>query len=122
MKNDALVALVSWLCKITARQLVKTYMNLRWGRENRPKIYRELEIREQEIRLVTILPGEGNSTVQCFLHHTTLEPSVSAYDALSYTWGPCYSLCSIMVNESPLHVTRNLGAAWRRQTQQGMCG
>jgi hypothetical protein len=43
---------------------------------------------QQEIRLLSILPGIGGEPVQCSLRHTDIDDAQSTYIALSYTWGP----------------------------------
>lgn len=114
VRSDAWVVAASWLYKVPATQLRKVHLNLKNGPENRAKIYRDLQLCKEEIRLVTILPGEGCSVIKCLLHHAALGPSIPTYDALSYTWGPSYSVCSITLNGSPFHVTRGLEAVLRR--------
>jgi len=104
----------AWLWRTWARAVNKIYLNSTKRREKRSDLYRQLDSSNKEIRLVTILPGEGCATLKCTLGNAFLETNCSTYEALSYTWGSNYSIRSIEVNSKPLHVTKNLEVALRR--------
>jgi hypothetical protein len=66
-------------------------------------------LKENEIRLLQILPGLDSEIVSCILTHVSLDDPPE-YAALSYTWGKAPSR-SICVNGQSLLVTPNLEAA-----------
>jgi hypothetical protein len=77
----------------------------------------------RQIRLVEILPGQGNEKIQCQLHVRTLLPdderssgsSREEYDALSYACGSDEDPQTIQVDEmSAFPVRRNLHAVLKR--------
>jgi hypothetical protein len=75
--------------------------------------YDPLDSSSGEIRLVKILPNEGNTSVQCELLHARLEEKPS-YEALSYTWGDPQSHGNIELHGLPFFTRENLEAALRR--------
>lgn len=60
-----------------------------------------------QIRILTLLPGTIEDPIRCTLHNVTID-TAKDYEALSYTWGKHSSTATIMVNEQPLRVRRNL--------------
>jgi hypothetical protein len=96
------------------RRLRKLYLNLRYGRSSSDGIYHALDTKVQEIRIVNIGPGSGTEPIECELQHLQLGDLASTYEALSYTWGPVYDLCSIKLHGNHFHVTKNLEAALRQ--------
>jgi Heterokaryon incompatibility protein (HET) len=73
--------------------------------------YKYPALKENEIRLLQILPGLDSEIVSCILTHVSLDDPPE-YAALSYTWGEAPSR-SICVNGQSLLVTPNLEAALR---------
>jgi hypothetical protein len=72
-------------------------------------LYRKL--RENEIRVLEILPGTESSTVRCQLEYIILGRPVQ-YNALSYTWGdPIAPRAETAVNGHKLRVTENFKLA-----------
>jgi hypothetical protein len=71
--------------------------------------YKYPALKENEIRLLQILPGLDSEIVSCILTHVSLDDPPE-YAALSYTWGekPSRNIC---VNGQQLLVTPNLEAA-----------
>jgi hypothetical protein len=71
--------------------------------------YKYPALKENEIRLLQILPGLDSEIVSCILTHVSLDDPPE-YAALSYAWGegPSRSIC---VNGQNLLVTPNLEAA-----------
>lgn len=64
---------------------------------------------EQEIRLLTLLPGE-DSLINCHLRIGQLTNDIQ-YEALSYAWGDPEVTVSIQLHSQYHEVTTNLGAA-----------
>lgn len=72
--------------------------------------YRHLDTDRQEIRLVTLEPGEGSADIQCRLSVVSLFDEI-AYEALSYVWGDDTITTMIYLDESPFNATVNLAVA-----------
>ncbi|KAE9373798.1 hypothetical protein N431DRAFT_232514 [Stipitochalara longipes BDJ] len=68
-------------------------------------------ISSNQIRLVEIQPGEDDETA-CFLE-TVDRDKASAYRVLSYVWGSQGDPKTILLNNQPWKVTRNLEAVLR---------
>ena len=71
-----------------------------------------------QIRLVTLLPGEGSDQIVCTLQHNTSPPPKNSrfkasipYEALSYVWGPPEITRNILLNGKLFSVRDNLWAA-----------
>jgi hypothetical protein len=62
-----------------------------------------------QIRLLTLLPGEGADELECTISHVSLDQPV--YEALSYHWGDASIKAPIWCNYERLMVTQNLLAA-----------
>jgi hypothetical protein len=71
VQRDTPVRATSQLYETTSRLLEKAFLDFKYGRENQEKIYQALEPGEQ-IRIITILPGEGDSRIECAMHHAAL--------------------------------------------------
>jgi hypothetical protein len=69
-------------------------------------------LREDEIRLLEILPGPASTMVSCRMFHVPLH-DLPTYTALSYTWGNEPLERNIMVNNHLVLVTPNLEVAVR---------
>jgi hypothetical protein len=74
--------------------------------------YEPLDIEKEEIRLITLLPGEAG-IVKCRLENISLDANPT-YQALSYCWGNAEQTKKIIVNECAVDVTANLEEALRR--------
>lgn len=72
--------------------------------------YRELA--ESEIRLLVLLPGQGDEEVRCRLDHVSLlaEPK---YETISYAWGDPTQKGTIGCEDGLIQVTLNLRSALR---------
>ncbi|KAH7395429.1 heterokaryon incompatibility protein-domain-containing protein [Cadophora sp. MPI-SDFR-AT-0126] len=70
------------------------------------------EIRDGEIRLLYIAPGDFTAPIICTLKVRSIS-SKPAYEALSYTWNSTGGLQTITVNGFPCSVTSNLQLALR---------
>src|SRR5947207_2467980 len=58
-------------------------------------------------RVITILPGDDDTEIECMIQHTSLE-TPKPYIALSYVWGdPTVKKC-ICLNGRPFFITENL--------------
>ncbi|PMD18013.1 hypothetical protein NA56DRAFT_577877, partial [Hyaloscypha hepaticicola] len=68
-----------------------------------------LDIEKEEIRLITLLPGESG-VVKCRLENISLSIN-PIYQALSYCWGNAKQTKKISVNDCAVHVTANLEEA-----------
>ncbi|KAF8849657.1 HET-domain-containing protein [Acephala macrosclerotiorum] len=87
---------------------------LRAGLDRRPgrKIYKPLRHKRNEIRILTILPGDEDP-IRCTLNHVALGSSPK-YNALSYHWGHLTKDKTIFLDDQPFKVTTNLHAALKR--------
>ncbi|KAF2254492.1 hypothetical protein BU26DRAFT_417709, partial [Trematosphaeria pertusa] len=74
--------------------------------------YKPLTPTTQEIRLLTLLPGEWASPIECNVKHVDLDDGPE-YEALSYTWGDLNDKVDIRVEGATFSVTRNLEVALR---------
>ncbi|KAF2402226.1 HET-domain-containing protein [Trichodelitschia bisporula] len=78
--------------------------------------YKYSALPENSIRVLTVLPGSGNSSIE-----TTLTPhsikELHEFDALSYTWGLAPPSQTITIDGKLLAVTLNLGNALRQMRQ-----
>ncbi|ETS78848.1 hypothetical protein PFICI_08701 [Pestalotiopsis fici W106-1] len=70
-------------------------------------IYTALDVGSYEIRLLTILPGDDNTTICCTLQNQSLL-SKPKYTALSYCWGDANVTVPIIVDGKNIEVTVNL--------------
>ena len=84
--------------------------------EHRSPLYEPLSTDCCEIRLLRLLPCNGN-TLSCILEVTSLDPG-PAYEALSYTWGDPFDIVQISLNGRPFLISRNL----HRALQGIQCG
>ncbi|CAG9939982.1 unnamed protein product [Clonostachys rosea f. rosea IK726] len=66
----------------------------------------------QEIRLIALQPGEGDSQVECTLQYVSLV-SDPDYEAISYTWGGQKPSKPILCDGLELNITPNLHDALR---------
>ena len=82
--------------------------------------YDSLDIRNYEIRLLTILPGEEGTPVRCTMRKASLLASQDYY-ALSYCWGDESVRSSAIVNNTEITVTANLAGALCRLRQLSVC-
>ncbi|KAF4457612.1 hypothetical protein F53441_485 [Fusarium austroafricanum] len=89
------------------------------------KIYKPLDSRRQEIRLLTLHPSESeDEEIRCTLSHVTLDPSDDStspsYEALSYVWGEPDFSEPIVLNEHAFCITPSLRYALSclRRTEQ----
>ena len=79
--------------------------------------YSPLVSHANEIRLLSLLPGQSSGQVRCTLYVVDLS-NAPPFDALSYTWGDPNITKSIQVNDSAFQATTNLEAFLRqRQTE-----
>jgi hypothetical protein len=75
-------------------------------------IYKPLDPLKNEIRLLTLFPGNEEANVKCELSHHRLQKNLT-YEALSYTWGENTKPCTIDLHGVPFQVTVNLDVALR---------
>ncbi|CAG8974178.1 hypothetical protein HYALB_00011786 [Hymenoscyphus albidus] len=67
----------------------------------------ELGANEAQIRLLEVLPGQGEDPVRCILTSVNFDATHEA-DALSYTWGLPPAANIIFVNDEPFRIRNNL--------------
>lgn len=72
--------------------------------------YHYTPLKQNEIRLLKILPGSEDTTVSCHLKHYSLD-DLPEYSALSYTWGTDVAKFPIRVNDQLQLINSNLNAA-----------
>jgi hypothetical protein len=68
--------------------------------------YQPLE-QSDEIRVLDLMPGVGNSEVECKIRHAQLSDNPD-YEAVSYCWGDANDICHIHSDDCEIQVTRNL--------------
>lgn len=73
----------------------------------------KLDLLQQQIRILRLLPGEWNEPIQCTLYTVYIKAHFP-YEALSYAWGDPSDRRPITVDGSLFEVTSNLAAALRR--------
>jgi hypothetical protein len=76
------------------------------------RIYNPLNLSSNEIRLLTLFPGDSTADINCQLSQHSLEDRLD-YEALSYTWGSTEESLTIYVNGFSFQITRNLDHALR---------
>ncbi|CAG8951517.1 hypothetical protein HYFRA_00007433 [Hymenoscyphus fraxineus] len=67
----------------------------------------ELGTNEAQIRLLEVLPGQGEDPVRCVLTSVNFD-AIHEADALSYTWGLPPAMNIIFVNDEPFRIRNNL--------------
>ncbi len=75
--------------------------------------YSPLDSSKREIRLIKVQPTCPGGVVECSLYHVSLDDN-PFYAALSYVWGDANENRTIMLDDVPFMVTRNLEIALRR--------
>lgn len=97
----------------------------------RSRLYRSLDPRKHEFRILTILPREDHipavnsstnaADIHCILQTASLDDEPS-YTALSYTWGTDKPSTAVLINGKLVFVRKNLAAALRhlRQTDRSL--
>lgn len=80
--------------------------------------YLPLNTDRNEIRLLTLLPGDESAMVRCSLEHVSLI-NPPEYRALSYCWGDPAITTEIIINETSVQVTTNLESALRHLRDKG---
>lgn len=73
-------------------------------------LYNPLDKKKKEIRLVKVLPGEGEDKIACRLVTVSLNES-HEFESLSYVWGDDKITLPIDVNGVSLQITTNLKCA-----------
>lgn len=75
-------------------------------------VYEPLDTsKTSSFRLVELLPGESNSTIQCHLLVDNWGPAGAPYEALSYVWGDEPHEKGIQPNGQNFNITPNLHSA-----------
>ncbi|KAM7196190.1 hypothetical protein V8F33_006302 [Rhypophila sp. PSN 637] len=69
---------------------------------------------KKEIRLLNLLPGEGDAAVKCTIRVVPLTDTTDQYETLSYVWGEPLGSVPIHLQGREVKVTPNLYAALRR--------
>jgi hypothetical protein len=76
-------------------------------------IYKKLDSRSYEIRILNLEKGTDDGRIHCTLEHTTLiEPG--SYFALSYCWGDLTKTKQVIVDGNVVEVTENLAHVLRQ--------
>ena len=74
-------------------------------------MYEKLDVDKQEIRLLTIAPGQRGSNLVCNLSHASFIDETLKFEALSYCWGSDQSRMEISLSGRLKKVTANLHSA-----------
>lgn len=67
----------------------------------------EVESHTRHFRLLTVLPGLGDTPIRCLLTRHSVDDNRLAYTAVSYCWGLNTPSHQVLVNGTPLAVTRS---------------
>ncbi|KAK0617633.1 heterokaryon incompatibility protein-domain-containing protein [Immersiella caudata] len=78
-----------------------------------PDSLRRQALADQQVRLLDLLPGEGDAMIECNVRVVSLVEE-HPYEALSYVWGDPSDCISIQVQHRDIKITRNLHAALHR--------
>jgi hypothetical protein len=72
--------------------------------------YSRLSLAENEIRLITLLPGRKTDQIKCEIVSRALEEITdnTAYETLSYCWGPLDATMKVHIYDGPLR----MGSVW----------
>jgi hypothetical protein len=77
------------------------------------RIYQPLDHSGDMLRLLHLLPAPFKADIECYLTHSNFT-KITAYEALSYEWGPRKSGKLILIGGEKKEVTMNLWAALRQ--------
>jgi hypothetical protein len=68
--------------------------------------YSRLSLAENEIRLITLLPGRKTDQIKCEIVSRALEEITdnTAYETLSYCWGPLDATMKVHIYDGPLRM------------------
>lgn len=95
-----------------------------WGRRRflaRTNPYRPLNVENNEIRLLKILPGvDGDDLASCTIRHASFSEN-PVYAALSYSWGDQNTRWLIRVDGVMVNVIVSLEEALRYMALRGNC-
>lgn len=72
--------------------------------------YRE-SLGEDDIRILELLPGTKDDTIQCYLTSELRQDTINTYDAISYTWGDPSKQVEIICCNEILSIGTNLADA-----------
>lgn len=89
--------------------LIETESDLLCSSSHTPIHPTYIDLRENYVRLLKILPMQADQTIRCHLEEFSLDDK-PFYTAISYTWGSQYGSHPIFVNDHSLLVPKNL---WR---------
>ncbi|KAF4338665.1 heterokaryon incompatibility [Fusarium beomiforme] len=102
---------------IVERWFLHEALKLRSVSAAAPKLKRNLGLgrvlSNMEFRLLKLLPGEGNTSIECTLQVVPLGTD-EPYEALSYVWGEASGTIPIKVSGCEVKVTRSLCSALKR--------
>ncbi|KAI1361235.1 hypothetical protein F5Y08DRAFT_26808 [Xylaria arbuscula] len=90
------------------------------GCHTRPR-YAYQPLRENQIRVVELHPGERSDIMTISLHHEIFEanptngpPKIPRYEALSYVWGSMDTPERVLIDHSEININSNLDKALKR--------
>ena len=77
---------------------------------NKRNLYDDLLLNHQsrEIRVLVLCEGHDDSLVECSMTIISLDDGAAYFNALSYAWGDANDTTTIIVNQLPVTVTKNL--------------
>ncbi|KAJ4346597.1 uncharacterized protein N0V89_010528 [Didymosphaeria variabile] len=99
-------------CRTTTQRLFRHVDATFWQRRLSTAIYQTLNHANNEIRLLSITPGQKGDEIACRLEVVSLD-LLPIYDTLSYTWGSPKKTSQILVDDDPVRVTASLYNALR---------
>ena len=79
-----------------------------------PSVYSQLNVLNNETRVVNLQPGSGEDPIVCDVKKVSLYLDDLRHQALSYVWGSSTLSQSITLNGQPHHITANLFATLHR--------
>ena len=114
-KHLQVIHVIQWLCALSLAGMCAEISTL-YSRRTVPNmaehlLYEKLDQSRQEIRLLTLEPGERGHRIVCSLASASLAEPDIAYEALSYCWGSPNDERDISISGTVVQVTDNLFAA-----------
>jgi hypothetical protein len=79
----------------------------RSGKQKHDSPYAPLTTESRAFRLIRIAKGANGDLISCTFSHHQLS-NCPQFVAISYTWGPCEPLATILIDGTPMQIRQNL--------------
>lgn len=85
-------------------------------------VYKALDPRKQEIRLLSLHPGKANDLLVCTFKHTSVDSKHHiSFETVSYCWGRDPGKAVIELDQVPVQVTRSAARVLHRMRYPDRC-